>query len=74
MLTVLSSEMHGDQMVQTEQSTFNYFTPEVFRRVIALHPTLEIINMYFMDRNGLRLPGEELGEFQTAAAIIQKRA
>ena len=61
-------------LVHTVRSTLNFFTPEVFRRVVAQYHDLEIVDTYFVNMEGRRMPSEELGEFLTAVAIIQKKS
>lgn len=59
--------------VKAERTTVNYFTPEVFRRLLATFPGLEITETYFMNKEGLRLPDETILEDLSAVVILQKR-
>lgn len=65
--------MPATEFVQT--TTVNYFTPEIFRRVIARFPDLEIVDTYLMTQDGLRMADEGLtAKANTAAVVVRKRA
>lgn len=50
----------------------DFFSPEIYRNAVALHPSLEVIDAFFIDGNGIRKKAWDKTVLY-AAAIIRKK-
>jgi len=57
----------------TQETVINSFSPSIYKDVIAMHPRLEVVDAFFIDKNGIRSENWS-ADIQYAAVIIKKKS
>jgi len=68
--TIKSEEKDGIMFV-TQEAIANYFSPEIYRKVLKSHSRLEVVDAFYIDKNGVRK--DKWGANISHAAVIVKK-